>query len=846
MRCTLVSTLYDTSFFVFTIANHFLYCTEAVRILDFQELIDIATKFPVDPVFEDDDNISDDSRAKMDVGQVTEPGEREAAMSTTPHDVPIRHSAPPQSTKTLEGSYHSSLPSDVHDAPRPTSSDVWAGAISRLQTQVSLNTSMLESQRQKVQDIETGMHRLHNEIGNIVTAVHEIQAELRAKSSSAADTHHDSGDLDVLVGQVEAATNKANEVDSLKLQLELMKNRMKRLEDQGSPAIAAHRPRTSSTHRDSPFHEVPPPPPPVGIRHQPPKPTYHQPLPPMRTASMASPVDSRPAGFPHPPHALHAPIPESQGVLSHHAGPEARQFSNESSTTMQASSSSSFRPPEPLPPPSTLSSWRPADTMPHPGGLPPPPPPPGPARPHAMEPEPHSTGWAAVNTAQTSKRPYEEPRQSPYGSPRTGSPKRPKLAPIMPRSTYSDESSLVPSSVTQSGPTESPFTSRSRAPSDGSQSQSQTLPTPSSASIPGHRFIVSTAQADSQESWRPESERMMHFHHHHGHGPHGQHGPHGHGRVRGRGRARGPRRRGGLANPMQSLNLGTPEWEKPGWTGSQVSPNGFYQPLGHHSPETAERGGLVRGSGGVAGGPTDRETEFPATPLAVQGPYDPFAAGNPEGGAGHQGSGGKKTRTKPIRNAEGVLIRKDGRPDMRSVSSANNLRKVHAKKEAERAENDGRTPTSARSLAPAGSNSMSPEDDNGSPSPGTPPEGGEGRVEEQDTQERHQELMNRIFPHGVDSGGRSAAERFFPRHDQQEVSEGVTSTEQESEERREGESHDVQRETGSQMTDVVMREMSEAQTEAHQEQRGEQQDTNMPTLDEANEEQETGQQVRSE
>jgi hypothetical protein len=32
-----------------------------------------------------------------------------------------------------------------------------------------------------------------------------------------------------------------------------------------------------------------------------------------------------------------------------------------------------------------------------------------------------------------------------------------------------------------------------------------------------------------------------------------------------------------------------------------------------------------------------------------------------------------------------VLIRKDGRPDMRSVSSANNLRKVHAKKEAERA-----------------------------------------------------------------------------------------------------------------------------------------------------------------
>lgn len=41
----------------------------------------------------------------------------------------------------------------------------------------------------------------------------------------------------------------------------------------------------------------------------------------------------------------------------------------------------------------------------------------------------------------------------------------------------------------------------------------------------------------------------------------------------------------------------------------------------------------------------------------------------------------KKTRQKPIRNSDGILIRKDGRPDMRSQSSAANLRKVHARKE---------------------------------------------------------------------------------------------------------------------------------------------------------------------
>jgi len=35
------------------------------------------------------------------------------------------------------------------------------------------------------------------------------------------------------------------------------------------------------------------------------------------------------------------------------------------------------------------------------------------------------------------------------------------------------------------------------------------------------------------------------------------------------------------------------------------------------------------------------------------------------------------TRTKPIRNAEGVLIRKDGKPDQRSISSPQNLKRVH-------------------------------------------------------------------------------------------------------------------------------------------------------------------------
>lgn len=228
----------------------------------------------------------------------------------------------------------------------------------------------------------------------------------------------------------------------------------------------------------------------------------------------------------------------------------------------------------------------------------------------------------------------------------------------------------------------------------------------------------------------------------------------------------------------------------------------------------------MRRSGGFVGGPSEREHEFPATP--VQSSVDPFnGSEQADDENGQQTSGGKKTRTKPIRNAEGVLIRKDGRPDMRSVSSANNLRKVHAKKEAERMEIEGRTPTSARELAPAKSTSLSDEEDmTRSGTPGTP---GEGEGDERHANERHRELMSRIFPRDTVSSGRSAAERFFPRQDQAVPAEPVMKTEPESE--------DASRNGRSQMTDVVMREMSEAQAEEHETRHD--RDTAMSVVEEA-------------
>jgi hypothetical protein len=101
----------------------------------------------------------------------------------------------------------------------------------------------------------------------------------------------------------------------------------------------------------------------------------------------------------------------------------------------------------------------------------------------------------------------------------------------------------------------------------------------------------------------------------------------------------------------------------------------------------------------------------------------------------------KKSRSKPVRNADGILIRKDGRPDMRSQSSAANLRKVHARKDEQQREGEsGLTPASLR-------HSMST-------APETPSPTGHGHLGQDITssvQKRHNDILGRMFPEGLDT-----------------------------------------------------------------------------------------------
>ncbi|KAK4890235.1 hypothetical protein LTR27_010996 [Elasticomyces elasticus] len=677
------------------------------------------------PIKQEGTHHDTDDLADMDLGRVIEGGERGAPVRPHQPAPTTAHAGVPPAYRTYEGA-RPGLSNVAATQQMPSSGEVWAGALHRLQAQVSLNTSMLESHRRQVGDVEQAVGRLQQEMGNVVAVLHEMRAELHARPQVMEAARHDSGDMDVLTSQIASVTSKANEVDGLKMQVELMKNRMKRFEEHGSPA----RPGTSSTHHE--MYESTP----MSAQHA----MQGQHLPPMRTASTIAPPADRMYGGPAPN------VLPSQGQSVFQSRPELRIPSNDRPAVPPAQSSG-YRPAEPLPPPSALSGWRPADTH----SLPPPAQQSEasvPFRSHPVNQEAAGSGWAVVNSA--IKRPFEEQQhQSPYGPPSApGSPKRPRLAPIMPRSSLIEENSpFRPSSMQQMvmpAPPDISAHSRSRAQSNSSQSQSQSqmLPTPASANTSAYRFITSTAEVDMQVGWRPEPESME------------QPAPPSAGRGKGkgsrrRGGGRGRGSRGGAQHRrIDSQELGAVDPQSTEQTGSQASPSEY------PSATDMMSGGFAYTNGSSADRP--EHAEFPATPVSGQYP-DTF---------GTQAdlllsNSSKKSRSKPTRNADGVLIRKDGRPDMRSVSSANNLRKVHAKREAERAEADGKIPTS---VAPALSNLFA--DDEHEARSGTPDSTGvdDGDVDDQGAQERHQQLMGRIYPHGAEhhserqsTGARSGA-----------------------------------------------------------------------------------------
>ncbi|KAF2436571.1 hypothetical protein EJ08DRAFT_691734 [Tothia fuscella] len=532
-------------------------------------------------------------------------------------------------------------------------------AIDRLQTQVNLNRATLESCTRDMSRLENMVTRLQQsfqESFDIMRAefITSRQHVAQAAASVPQGDRLDDQALEVFTATLSNVAGKANEVDSLKVQMELIKRKLRRLEENGASGAAQGReapysgqPRERSMHR-TPINQAMTP----TILHQ---------TPPSRPDGRSHQIQD----FRH-----------DHGHSYHSVGAAQSQYRPEGGNHS-----------------------------------------------HSLETEVASSGWVSVNPSAKRGLPNGvDGRSDTKGTP-IGSPKRLKLAPLESRHVHEAASRTEQIRYEQRMETEEPSP---YVPSQ-SQTQSQSQLQPQSQSQSHYRrvsydsypdstnqssFVPYTADQPPDDSWRPESQRAV--------------SNPAHPTPRGRGRGRGGRPRKSLPVEVHTIRS-TPEWERDGWSASHhVGPDGFYH---------AGRGGLVRrGSSGASGQPP-----MPLSPGSTIG--DPY---------GHT----KKTRTKPIRNPDGVLIRKDGRPDMRSQSSAANLRKVHARKEEERRMDGG----SGSGLATA----ITSVDGH---SPGDSHEGSQD-MDFTSTQEKRKHIMRQMFPNGVDEqrGRLYSAEQYFPHH----------------------------------------------------------------------------------
>jgi hypothetical protein len=657
---------------------------------------------------------------------------------------------------------------------RPPGENELGNVLVRLEQQVAFNYSMIQGHHADIQTIKDQVGRFQNEMRQVIRVMEDMRKE-RLPPQPLDPSRYDPADVQVLANQIANVTNKANEVDMLKVTIEMMSNQLKRLESGSAapvlqPAGDAGRPDPQYGASRAQQLQAPPGHPPSSTRPGAALPSEH----------------GRHPG--HPPPTLESQ--HSSGFRPAHEHPY-----NPTEQAQQAARQPNFRASESHPPPTGPTGWRSAESFQPPGG-PSPPAHSQPLRSHPPESEPQATGWAAVNLGQAAKRPLDE--HQPQHDSQPGSPKRPKLAPLKPRSSFGDEHrhqspyaqpALVEAHqprgrISSNDVPLQPHPQMTPAPTPAPAPVPAPVPAPAPGQAAGnsYRFITSTGQPDNQEHWRgTEGDYGTRFEHTTG----------GRGRGRGtRGGRRGGRGRGGRSSsgpvdgPPAAPDAPTqehvhnvqvpPEWRDNQWVGTQqaAASNGHYQqhayspidPARQPAADPAVHAGAPQHGMSY---PPAHEHEFSATPVGSN--VDPYSMAN------DLDSANRKTRTKPIRNSDGVLIRKDGRPDMRSVSSANNLRKVHAKKEAEKAEMEGRTPTSGRSLAPANSSSLS-EDEGMEEGDYNEPEGemdrdrsecrngSSGDAEVPDSLLRHRELMNRMFVEN-EARFKGTAQAYFPRNE---------------------------------------------------------------------------------
>ncbi|KAK7521835.1 hypothetical protein IWZ03DRAFT_369554 [Phyllosticta citriasiana] len=556
----------------------------------------------------------------------------------------------------------------------PSMQEVQFDALQRLQVQISHHEGGLQSQRRNFDVLDGRVEaqnrncevlaqdilKLADQMARIENLVLAMRQELHSRPSAPVAvpaapaagprslSHIDDGVLEAFANSLDHVSAKVNEVDGLKMQLEILKRRIKILEHKG-PQSGPSPPATTL------------------------------PTPASAAASSCGHSQVLPPQHPQSPALGYHGSPAVDAAGHGEPRPEPR-------FVQQTSQPPSIHP---------RAALGPAQQDGKQAG--------------AAQTNQQTSGWVPVNPGAKRQVPNGAEGSPEVRSTSTGSPKRPKLAPLEPR--------LGP----ESGGSFDRMDVDREEYRNANEGAFHSVSTPSS-------FVPYNQVIDAAEGWLSDPRSTTSV----------TRDPPRRGRGGGRGRGR-------KSLPANTRTVETPEWDKPpmDWNGTQLLREDCYGIEGTPSgPKMPRSHSLIRRGSGGSGPLAMRPVEI-ARPSTASG-MDPYA---------HT----KKTRTKPFRNAQGILIRKDGLPDMRSHSSAANLRKVHARKEQERIAELGVNGSNSPNSGPDGMSTPQPLSSYGSNTP---------EAEQTPGQARHDAIMRQIFPNGISDqlAQRNYHDKFFPSH----------------------------------------------------------------------------------
>ncbi|KAI9806681.1 MAG: hypothetical protein M1825_006138 [Sarcosagium campestre] len=125
----------------------------------------------------------------------------------------------------------SGLASNLQGVAQHTTHQDVLSSLRKMEAFMAYLGETLETQRSDIDRLSNAMENVQDDMADAQSAVQEVRLQLRNSTSLRPNDVASAGDLELLASSVSGISRKANEVDALRMELDLLKSRIKRMDD---------------------------------------------------------------------------------------------------------------------------------------------------------------------------------------------------------------------------------------------------------------------------------------------------------------------------------------------------------------------------------------------------------------------------------------------------------------------------------------------------------------------------------------------------------------------------------------------------------------------------------------